>query len=246
MKNLSPEVLEQIREAIKRPEGAVTFEYTCEEDIFNPDVPGGIIFHVVSGGHYFRLERTDTLEISFYHSSPGTGTRVASIDLRALIPSNKLFIAFSWAPQETQLHIGPRVEGGKLISALGVTSEIGFRVGEDGTVLKVGSPGIQVIGTRFNIEGKQIVKPTALDAWKETKKAIEILLTGESKEGFIFELVKANLSIVIMVTGFEAYCKSVSKYGFGIMFHDLVKSNEYDLLKRLFVFRGRIVHASLC
>jgi len=87
-------------------------------------------------------------------------------------------------------------------------SAIGFRVGEDGSVIQVGSPDAQIMGTRINLDGKQIMKPTAIDAWKETKKAIEILLTGESKEGFIFEVVKANLSIVMMVTGFEAYCKT--------------------------------------
>jgi hypothetical protein len=280
MKNLSPEVLEQISEAIKRPEGTVEFTYTFEEDLFSPNIPGGIIFHLVSGGHYFRLERTNNLEISFYHSSPGTGTRFATVDLRKLKPSKKVFFAFSWSPQEIQLHVGSQVEGGELVSAVGIPSEIGFRVGEDGNVLQVGSPGIQVMGTRFNIEGKQMVKPTAIDAWKETKKAIEILLTGESKEGYIFEIVKANLSIVMMVTGFEAYCKTrfeeigkegvqanheriaqklkrkenfqdfdgyckdVYKYGFGILFGNLIKMNEYGQLKLLFDFRSRIVHAS--
>jgi len=280
MKNLSPELLDQIREAIKRPEGTVEFTFTFEEDLFSPNIPGGIIFHMVSGGHYFRLERTDNLEVSFYHASPGTSTRVATIDLRKLKPSSKVFFAFSWSSQEIQLHVGPKIEGGELVSAVGIPSEIGFRVGEDGNVLQVGSPGIQVMGTRFNVEGKQMVKPTAIDAWRETKKAIEILLTGESKEGYIFEVVKSNLSIVMMVTGFEAYCKTrfeeiekegvqadheriaqklkrkgnfqdfdgyckdVYKYGFGILFGNLVKMNEYGRLKQLFDFRSRIVHAS--
>jgi hypothetical protein len=281
MKNLSPEILEQIREAIKRPEGTVEFTYIFEEDLFSPNIPGGIIFHLVSGGHYFRLERTDNLEVSFYHSSPGTGTRVATIDLRKLKPSSKVFFAFTWSPKEIQLYVGPKIDGGELVSAIGVPSEIGYRVGEDGSVSQVGSPGVQVMGTRINVEGKQMVKPTAIDAWKETKKAIEILLTGESKEGYIFEVVKSNLSIVMMVTGFEAYCKTrfdeiekegvqadhekiahklketkenyqdfdgyckdVYKYGFGILFSNLVKMNEFSRLKQLFSFRSRIVHAS--
>lgn len=208
MKNITPTVLEQIREAIKRQEGTMSFEYITESDLFNPAVPGGIIFHMPSGEHYFRLERTNNAEVQFYHSSPGTGTRVASIDLKNLIPSKKVFIVFSWSPKEIQLHIGSRVEGGKLVSAIGIQSKIGFRVGKDGSIVQVGSPGVQIMGTRVNVGGKQVIKPTAIDAWNETKKAIEILLTGESKEGFIFETVKANLSIVMMVTGFEAYCKT--------------------------------------
>jgi len=94
MKNLSSEVIEQIREAIKRPEGTMRFTYTSEQDLFDQKIPGGIIFDLVSGGHYFRLERTDNLEISFYHSSPGTGTRVATVDLRKLKPSNSVFLHF--------------------------------------------------------------------------------------------------------------------------------------------------------
>lgn len=280
MNNLSPECLEQIREAIKRPEGTFVFTSIFEDDLFSPQCPSGIIFDMVAGGHYFRLERMDNVEVSFYHSSPGTGTRVATIDLRKLKPNSKVFFAFSWSPQEIQLHIGPKIEGGELVSAVGIPSEIGFRIGEDGNVLQVGSSGIQVMGTRFNVEGKQMVKPTAIEAWIETKKAIEILLTGESKEGYIFEVVKSNLSIVMMVTGFEAYCKArfeeiekegiranheriaqklkrkenfqdfdgyckdVYKYGFGILFGNLVKMNEYSRLKQLFDFRSRIVHAS--
>ncbi|MDP3991785.1 MAG: hypothetical protein Q8P66_02745 [Candidatus Colwellbacteria bacterium] len=208
MKNLSPQILEQIREAIKRPKGTMSFEYVTENDLFDPIVPGGIIFHTPSGEHYFRLERTNNAEVQFYHFSPGTGTRVASIDLKHLTPSEKVFIVFSWSPKEIQLHIRPRVEGGELVSAIGVQSKVGFRVGKDGSIVQVGGPGVEVIGTRVNVGGKQIIKPTAIDAWNETKKAIEILLTGESKEGFIFETVRANLSIVMMVTGFEAYSKT--------------------------------------
>ncbi len=207
MENLSSELLEKIREATKAPEGTVEFVYTFEKDLFDPSIPGGIIFHLVSGGHYFRLERTDNLMIRFYHTSPGTGTRVASVNLGEVKQSKKVFFAFTWSPEEIYLYVGPQVEGGELAHAVGISSEISFRVGRDGTILQEGNTGIQVMGTRFNREGKQIVKPTALNAWEETKKAIEILLTGESKEGFIFEIVKANLSIVMMITGFEAYCK---------------------------------------
>ncbi|HEY0757384.1 MAG TPA: hypothetical protein VGD98_25755 [Ktedonobacteraceae bacterium] len=186
MENLSPELLDQIREVVKRPEGTVEFTFIFEQDLFSPNMPGTVIFHLVSGSHYFRLERTDNLEVAFYHSSPGTGTRVAIVDLRKLKPSNTVFFAFSWSPQEIQLHVGPKIAGGELVSAVGILSEVGFRVGADGSVFQVGDRDVQIMGVRFNMEGKQIVKPTAIDAWRETKKAIEMLLTGESKEGYIF------------------------------------------------------------
>lgn len=209
MKNLSPETIKQFTEAMKRPEGTVAFTCTFNNDLFNENIAGGKIFEIVSGKHYFLLERTDNFEVKFYYSSPGTGTRVATINLNTVLPSKKVFFCFVWSPKETRLSIGPRdAEGKELVTAEGKKSQKKFQVGENGQVFQIGDEGIEVIGTRINIETKQIIKPAAIDVWNETKKAIEILLTGKSQEGFIFETVKANLSIAMMVTGFEAYCKT--------------------------------------
>ncbi|MFH1295246.1 MAG: hypothetical protein ABIH84_01565 [bacterium] len=281
MKYLPKEVLQQLQEAAKRPIGTFEFTYTTESNLFDPAVKGGIIFELAAGKHYFRLERNDNAEVLYYYSSPGTGTRVASIDLKKMKPSNKVFFAFTWSPEETNLHIGSKIEGGKLFSAKGKISNKKFQVGEGGHVVQIGDEGMEVMGIRVNTGGKQIIKPTAISAWTETKKAIGILSKGESKEGYIFDTVKANLSIVMMVTGFEAYCKTrfqeiedegiqanyekieeklskvkenfqdfngycknIYKYGYGIKFSELVNSQEFFSLKRLFIFRGRIVHVS--
>lgn len=186
----------------------MTFEYIPDNDLFDPKIPGGIIFHITSGNHYFKLERTNSAELKYYHASPGTGTRVATIDLKPLPKCEQVFIAFSWAPEGIKLHIGPKIEGAELVSANGILSDTTFKVDKEGSIVQIGGPGVKVIGARVNIDGKQMVKPTAIEAWNETKKAIEILLTGESKEGYIFEAVKSNLCIVMMVTGFEAYCET--------------------------------------
>ena len=66
MKNIPPNIFEQIREAIRRPEGTVTFEYSSEV-LFDPKVPGGILFEVPSGAHLFRVERDN--ELYDYHST---------------------------------------------------------------------------------------------------------------------------------------------------------------------------------
>lgn len=209
MKNLPPEIVKQITDAMKRPEGTVTFVYTFNDDLFDASIPGGKIFEVVSGKHYFLLERTNRLIVKFFYSSPGTGTRVATIDLNTIVPSKKIFFCFVWSPKEIRLGIAPKdIEGGPLVMVEGVSSQKKFQVGEDGQVVQIGDDGIEVMGARVNVEGKQMIKPTAINAWNETKKAVEILLTGESKEGYLFETVKVNLSIVMMVTGFEAYCKT--------------------------------------
>lgn len=48
---------------------------------------------------------------------------------------------------------------------------------------------------------------TAIQTWDETRKSIELLFNGASPDGDVFELICANLSIVVLVTGFESYCK---------------------------------------
>lgn len=207
MKNLSPEMLAQIREAIKRPEGTMTFTYIAEKDLFDPKIPGGKIFEIPSGGHYFLLERTNNAEIHFYHSSPGTGTRVATVDLKSMKTSKEVFFGFSWSPKEITLHVGPKTEDGKLITAKGIASNKAFHVARDGSVVQVGDVGIKVMGIKIMHGGKTVLESTAFESWKETKEVINILHTGKSKEGYIFDTIIANLTFPLMVTGFEVYTK---------------------------------------
>lgn len=116
-------------------------------------------------------------------------------------------MAFSWTPDETKLHIGPRIPNAKLVSATGTLSQRQYRVGKDGRVYQIGDQGVEVMGVSFYQAGRPIVQPTAKEAWQETVKAIEILSTGESTEGYIYEVIVTNLTLAILVTGFEAYTK---------------------------------------
>lgn len=206
MQNISPHIFKQIQEAIRRPEGTFTFNYQSPS-LFDKEKPGGIILDIPSGQHLFRLERDNDLFIHFYHSSPGTGTRVATIDLNEIPPSPNVFMAFSWTPNKIKLHIGPRVSGAGLASAIGIASQRQFRVGKDGRIYQIGDQGIEVMGVSFYQAGQPIVLPTAKEAWGETVKAIEVLATGQSTEGYIFEVVVTNLTLAILTTGFEAYTK---------------------------------------
>lgn len=201
---MSPHIFKQIQEAICRPEGTFAFEY-YSKDLFDKNKKGGLLLQVPSGEHLFRLERDDNLLIHFYHSSPGIGTRVATIDLKEVSPSDHVFLSFAWSPSEINLYLGPRVSEGKLFSAKGVPSQKQFRVGKDEGVYQIGNHGIEVMGVRVHRGGKSVLQPTALDAWKETVKATEILATGESDQGYIFETAVTNLTLAVLVTGFEAY-----------------------------------------
>ncbi|MCB0018798.1 MAG: hypothetical protein KDE09_13490 [Anaerolineales bacterium] len=206
MPTIPPEVFKQIQTAICRPEGTVTFEY-YSKDLFDRSKQGGLLFQIPSGEHLFRLERDDSLLLHFYHSSPGTGTRVATINLNEVPSSDRVFMCFSWTPAEIKLYLGSRVSDGKLFSASGFTSQKQLRVGRDGSVYQVGDRGIEVMGVSVYKAGKPILQSTALEAWKETIKATEILATGQSDQGYIFETAVTNLTLAVLVTGFEAYTK---------------------------------------
>ncbi len=206
MYNIPPQVMEDIKEKIRRPEGTFTFNFTSE-NLFNSEVPGGIIFDIISGAHIFRLERDNKLKISFYHSSPGTGTRISTVDLNEITPCSTVFIAFTWTTKNINLYVGPRTEGGEIISSEGKPSSRQLIVGKDGNVHEIGDANVEVMDITIYENGQLILQPTALDTWKSTVIAVEMLHSGSSDKGHIFDVVVTNLTIAILVTGFETYCK---------------------------------------
>jgi len=207
MLNIPPETLEQIKDATCRPEGSVTFEYSSPV-AFKKDTPGGILLQIQTKGHIFHLERTDKGLLNFYHSSPGTLTRVSTIDLNDMPDFERAFLAFTWSPKEMHFYCGPRVSGASLVSSAGKQSSRQFRVGEDGSIFEIGDEGIQVMGARVYQGNKLVLTPTGIEAWRNTLKAIEILWTGKSDQGFIFESVTSTLTLSILVTGLETYTKT--------------------------------------
>jgi hypothetical protein len=175
--------------------------------LFDPSKPGGVILEIPTGQHYFKLERDGKVVLNFFHSSPGTGTRIASVDLKTIPIAETVFIGFSWSPQEINLHVRPKIPGSKLVSAKGELSPIQYRVGTDGSIIRIGGHNVKVMGTTFYKGGKAIITPTSLDSWNETIQVVDILKTGKSAEGHIYEVTIANLVLVVLVTGFEAYTK---------------------------------------
>jgi hypothetical protein len=208
MNNIPPEILENILENIRRTEGTVAFEYTSR-DAFATDPTEGVFLEIVAGAHLFRLERGRPRVLRFFHASPGTGTRVATIDLSSAPEFDKAFLLFGWSPTEIKFWCGPRVpDGEQLLTADGVPSPRQFQIGTDGSVLQMGDQGVDVMGMHVYEGGKPIVLPSAIQAWENTATAIRILRTGQSGEGFSYEVVVSSLTLVMLVTGFEAYTKT--------------------------------------
>jgi len=203
--------LEKLRENICRPEGTFLFN-SSTDDIFDELNPGGIVIEVSSGQHYFRIERDQNMGLNFYHSSPGTDTRIASINLCNFQPTDEVMIGCVWSPEKIKLHIKPKTDDAKgdaekMLTAIGKVSQRQYRVGRDGCVYQIGDHGVEVGNVSVYVAGKSILQPTAIEAWRETIKAIDLLETGVSSEGYMYEVVVSNLTLTVLVTGFETYLK---------------------------------------
>lgn len=203
----SKDTVQSLKNKMKSPIGTTAFEF-YHPDLTNKLVNGFTIFEIVSGKHVFVLERTNNLKINFYYSSPGSGTSVAAIDLTVLPQFNKAFFCFTWSPKKISLSIGPReIDNAKLIYAEGIESPKNIAVGNDESIYFIGDENSFLMTDSIFEAGKENLSSNALETWNNVKKAIEILGTGKSEHGYLYECVLTNLSLSSMVTGFESYLK---------------------------------------
>lgn len=201
---LPENIINEIKELICRPEG--TFELKFTSDLFfDTEAKGYTILDVVAGAHIFRLFRSDSFELSFVHASPGTGTRIATIDLYKATAAERNLMAFTWSTKEIALYISPRDGSAPLTSAKGVSAPFQLQVAEDGAVIQLGSEGVQVMGATIHVDGKRTLSPTAIQTWKETLEAVSILTSGIEQRDYSYKSIITNLSLVMLITGFEVY-----------------------------------------
>jgi hypothetical protein len=144
--------------------------------------------------------------LKFFHFSPGTGTREASINIHELPSWNTLLIVMSWSPSEISLLATPVPEGGG-ITVVGEKSKRVLRVDSKGVAHHLGDNSDTMGMVHMTANGELIIQPTAIEVWKETLLAVDTLSTGKSSKGQYYEGVVSNVSIVMLVTGFEAYTK---------------------------------------
>lgn len=150
---MSESQIAAMAEACCRPEG--TFEFAAAyPGLHDAAQPDGILFELVAGAHVLRLAREETRVLRGYHSSPGTGTRVATIELAALAPAEMLHIFFCWSPSEVRLAVG-QGRGAKLIQVTGETSCV--------SMLKAGCGRSVVPVSRFWVRASTpVVRPWSL------------------------------------------------------------------------------------
>ena len=174
----------------------------------DPNSEGEKIFEAVAGAHVFRVNRTKDMALQFWYSSPGTGTRIAVIDLSRTPHFLHSKIGLSWSPEQISFAIEPLIKGVESLGARGTESAINLRAGRDGQIYWIGSEAAEVTNVRLNVGGKEVIRPAAIEAWKSTLQAITILTSGSSDEGYIYEVVTTNLIVAMLVTGMEAYLKT--------------------------------------
>lgn len=198
------QIATQIKETLCLPEGSIVFDF-YSEDFFDKSKAGGQLLNIVSGKHLFLLDRKSDFKVSFIHSSPGTGTRLAEIDLNKIEKAQMYMFCITWSTTEISFNIRARIENSTLVNVKSKTSPIQLQVGEDGVIYEIGNDNMKNMS--LYIGGKAIITATAINSWKETLNAINILLKKDSGNDFEFEQVRSNIILSILVTGFEAYSK---------------------------------------
>ncbi len=146
MIKIPDDIQQQIEETLRRPEGSITMRGEVE-GLFDRAVPGGMVFDFVADPYVYRVERDANMQLLFYHSYPGTGTRVATIDLTKVKESPRVFWGFTWSPNETQFFIGPENADGELTFAAGVESKKQFKA-TPGGLFQLGDSGVEVMEAR--------------------------------------------------------------------------------------------------
>jgi hypothetical protein len=204
MNSVPQNIPEDIRKGMCRPQGTFMCEY-ISADLFDTKKEGGTVLEIVARSQVFRIERDHNLMLHFYHFSPGTGSRVATIDLKMMRPSNNLIITFTWTPNTIMLYCRSKEDDTEMQSSEGKPSVCQFRAGKDGNIHQIGAEGFQIMEISIYSGETPVLLPTALESWQGTLNAAEILASGTSQEGFVFSVAIANLTISLLVTGFETY-----------------------------------------
>ena len=194
-------------EKMQRPAGTLGFRYTSEA-LFSPTAQAGKILECISRGQVHLLDRDDNLYLRFLHWSPGTGTRVATVDLKDITSHKEVGMYIGWSPDEIRLDV---LTGGAEIEhheAIGEESPIQLSVAEDGSVYQIGGSDISVMGFSVFERGQAVALPTAIKSWKDTHLAIQLFLDALNDVKQPASFISGNLVLVMIVTGLENYWKT--------------------------------------
>ena len=232
--NFPESEINEIRENLRIPEGTFSFRYTSDQ-LFD-ELVSGILFEIATGEIIYRLERDENFDLKYYRSSPGTGTKVASVNIKELSYSEGIRLFMTWSPDNINLYVGSTTGDKKLLQGEGKDSNKQFRVAPDGSIIQIGDEHANVMEFEMYVDGKPFIQPSAIDNWKSKINAINLLFNSKSESNELkFETVITNMALVILVTGFESYCKTrfleMEKEGKKLNFPELLKSFSSQIEK---------------
>ncbi len=204
----SNKAFHDVIKSMQRPQGSFSSTLTIEKtaEVFNKKISAVVVLKETAGQQLFLLERNEEMIFTFYHFSPGTGTREASLNINKISLCPELMIVISWTPSEILLLVTPSDKKGGGITTAGKRSDKNLRVGTDGKIYHLGDKRKRKM-LHVTVKGELVIQPTAIEVWEETLLALDALTTGESTEGELYESAISNMSIVMLVTGFESYAK---------------------------------------
>jgi hypothetical protein len=176
-------------------------------DVLSPRQNNLVVLNAANQSHVFRLQIEPPHQVAFYHWSPGTGSRWAVVPLDGMAGLDDAWIAISWSPKEMQLAVIPANQPPDSHRvAIGTPSKRQFRLTQAQTIIQLGDHGVDIMDPWIFHGETLFVGPTAIETWRSVVMAVEILLTGVSDKGYLFEVTRANSVLVALATGFETYC----------------------------------------
>ena len=200
----TPEKLQEMISIMLRPSGSMTF--MCQNYNFGQLLRQVIIFlDIKTGDHIFKIIKDENELISFIHSSPGTGTRISTLNFTRFLKVTNLAWQFAWHPNNIIFQIDvddtfktPEITYGK-------KAEFQLRLTENGQEISLGSEE-SIHYYSYKEGGQVLLQPTAIQSWDGTKLAIKVILkSAECIDDYLLQIISGNIAISMLVTGMEVY-----------------------------------------
>lgn len=222
-----PEQLQDMINIMLRPSGLLTF--VCQNYRFEQwREKTTIILNIKTGYHIFKIVKDENDFISFIHSSPGTGTRIVTLNFARFLKNTQLAWQIVWNPKDIMFRIDNDDTFENPEIRYGQKAEFQLRLAENGEEISLGSEE-SIHYYSYNEGGKSLLKPTAIQSWDGTKYAIKKILDfAENNDDYLHEIINGNIAISMLVTGMEVYCHrrfaEIEREGFRCDYEKLLNS----------------------
>jgi hypothetical protein len=193
-----------LQTALKEPASEVGFRFTPSE-LFQGQPAGKRIWSQKAGNAYYQLDFGEPGSVHLYRSTPGTGTHLSAADITRLGNPQRILFSFNWSPTRLELRIQDDDDPELIATGEMQEPKKRFQVDKGGLVNEIGAGVIRV---ETSIEGKPVLRATAIEAWTEIVRGVDLLLKARVKEGGAdFATLAPNLALTTLVTGWESYGK---------------------------------------